>query len=152
VPLGTLPSPVCVEAQLSFGSHRLCAAYFSAQGYSTRVIESIEATIAVAIPADACSPLQNAPQLAGRIVVVDDRGECPVADRIFRAQSAAALAVIIVNGSDVDLANITIPAARVSREAQTTLDSLLGQRGTMSLGKLPRNPSQIACLLLLKLD
>jgi hypothetical protein len=116
----------------------------SAQGYPSRVAETIETTIAVTIPADACSPLQNALDLAGKIVIIDDRGdtECPLVDRLLRAQSVAALAVIVVNGSDVsdatELMNITIAVARVAREAQATLESHLGQPGTISLGKGPR--------------
>jgi hypothetical protein len=47
-----------------------------------------------------------------------------------------------VNGSDVsdatELMSITIAVARVAREAQATLESHLGQRGTISLGKGPR--------------
>jgi hypothetical protein len=134
----------CAEALISFGSDRICAAYVSAQGYPSRVAETIETTIAVAIPADACSPLQNAPDLAGKIVIIDNRGdtECPLVDRLLRAQSVAALAVIVVNGSDVsdttELMNITIAVARVAREVQATLESHLGQPGTISLGKGPR--------------
>ena len=95
--------------------------------------------IAAAVPADACSPLQNAPQLAGTIVLIDERGdECPLADRVLRAQSLAALAVIFVSGSNaaaVELVNITIPVVRLDSTAQATLSSHLGQRGAMSVGK-----------------
>ncbi len=76
---------------------RICAAYVSGQGYPARAVESIEATIAATIPADACSPLQNGPELAGAIVLIVDRGgECPLAERVLRAQSLAALAVIVI--------------------------------------------------------
>ena len=92
---------MCPEAQLSFGGDRMCATYVSGQGYyRSRAVEIIEATISAAIPADACSPLQNAPQLAGTIVLIDSGGEeCPLADRVQRAQSLAALAVIVVRVS-----------------------------------------------------
>ena len=66
--------------------------------------------------------MQNAPDLAGKIVIIDDRGDaaCPLVDRLLRAQSVAALAVIVVNCSDVsdatELMNITIAVARVARE------------------------------------
>ena len=134
-------SSVCAEAQLSIGSGHICAAYVSGQAYSTRAIESIETTIVAAIPADGCSPLQNALQLAGTIVVIDDQGEeCPLADRVVRAQTLMALAVIVVNGSDAsvdELINVTIPVVRLDRTAQSTLASHLGERGALSIGKRP---------------
>jgi hypothetical protein len=136
---GVGSSPTCAEAQLVFGSDRICAVYVSGQGYPARAVESIEATIAATIPADACSPIQNGPELAGTIVLIDARGgECPLAERVLRAQSLAALAVIVVNGSDasaVELANITIPVVRLDRTVQTSLASHLGQRATLSSGK-----------------
>ncbi len=132
---------MCAEAQLSIGSGHICAAYVSGQGYSARAIESIETTIVAAIPADGCSPLENALQLAGAIVVIDDQGEeCPLADRVVRAQTLMALAVIVVNGSDAsvdELVNVTIPVVRLDRTAQTTLASHLGERGALSIGKCP---------------
>jgi hypothetical protein len=131
---------ICAEAQLSFGSDHICAAYVSGQGYPARAVESIETTIAAAIPADACSPLQNARELAGKIVVVDNRGECSLPGRILRAQALAALAVIVVNGTDAsaaELANVTIPVVRVTRTDQSMLESHLGQRGALSIGKAP---------------
>ncbi len=138
---GVGTSPMCPEAQLSFGSDPICAAYVSGQGYHSRIVEVIETTVKAAIPAHACSPLQNTPHLAGTIVVIHDSGEeCPLADRILMLQSFAALAVIVVNGRDAsvdELANITIPVVRLNRTVQTSLEMHLGQRGLLSIGTGP---------------
>ncbi|MEW5980569.1 MAG: PA domain-containing protein [Acidobacteriota bacterium] len=70
---------------------------------------------------DGCSPLSNAAAVAGKIALID-RGTCTFTQKVLNAQSAGAVAVIVVDnvpgspppGLGGAAAGITIPAVRVS--------------------------------------
>ncbi|MCI4671620.1 MAG: T9SS-dependent M36 family metallopeptidase [Bacteroidia bacterium] len=79
------------------------------------------ATDGLGDPNDACDPLTNGPSLSGKIAVVR-RGNCNFVDKVQAAQTAGALAVIIVNnvggGSFSPGGNgpaITIPSVMISQ-------------------------------------
>ncbi|MGL4400744.1 MAG: PA domain-containing protein [Luteolibacter sp.] len=103
-------------------------------------------------PTDACGPLLNAAQVAGKIAFVR-RGTCFFDDKVFRAQQAGAIAVVIANnttpgvikaGGDsiVDNAPVTIsiPTVMVSQEEG---DALLAASPGVQLSFSPI-PSQFA--------
>jgi len=81
---------------------------------------------------DACSPLTNAPQVAGNIALVD-RGTCPFTVKVKNAQNAGAIAVVVADnvlseppsglgGADP---TITIPSVRVSLTTGNALKAAL---------------------------
>ena len=76
---------------------------------------------AVAPVNDACEPPVNGADLDGRVVLVD-RGLCNFEDKVFRAQQAGAIAVIIANNVDGplitpsgDRTDIVIPTLFISQ-------------------------------------
>jgi MYXO-CTERM domain-containing protein len=84
-------------------------------------------------PTDACSPLTNAADLVGKVVVID-RGTCTFVQKAKAAQNAGAVAVIIANnqsGGAIQLpgtdATIVIPTVSVSQTSGNTLKGAIGQ-------------------------
>lgn len=82
----------------------------------------------LANPTNACGPITNGAEVAGKIAFVR-RGTCFFDDKVFRAQQAGAIAVVIANNvspgvikasgdSEVDgvLVDLLIPAVMVSQE------------------------------------
>ncbi|HEX9187041.1 MAG TPA: PA domain-containing protein, partial [Vicinamibacteria bacterium] len=73
-------------------------------------------------PTDACSPLTNAAAVAGKIALVD-RGTCNFSAKVYNAQLAGAIGVIVANnvapglpgmGAGVNAALVTIPSLGVT--------------------------------------
>ncbi len=91
-------------------------------------------------PADACADvITNAAALNGKIALID-RGTCFFVDKIWRAQEAGAIAVVMVNnvggppivmGGDAD--DIVIPGVMISRADGTVLKSQLATGVTVLL-------------------
>ncbi|HZI11220.1 MAG TPA: myxosortase-dependent M36 family metallopeptidase [Myxococcus sp.] len=82
---------------------------------------------------DACSPLTNAADVAGKIAMLD-RGTCPFVNKMVNAQNAGAIGVIINDnapGFVTDIggsaANITIPAMRLTQAHGNLLRAALPQ-------------------------
>jgi len=96
---------------------------------------------------DACSPLTNAAQMAGKIALVD-RGACPFTTKADAAQAAGAIAVIIADnvaeappamgGSDP---TVTIPVVSISQADGTAMKAQLGAGVFVTIGP---NPSFLA--------
>ncbi|TMW66075.1 hypothetical protein Poli38472_003840 [Pythium oligandrum] len=95
------------------------------------------AEVVVADPIDGASQLANAASIAGKIVVME-RGTCTFAQKVLRAQSAGAAAVIIIQTFDVwpytmtdskgESSVITIPAFMLSmKQGQRFLEYLRDQ-------------------------
>lgn len=86
----------------------------------------------VGTTSDACEPIQNAAQLAGKIALID-RGTCTFVAKAAAAQAAGAVAVIIGNnaagsppgmsGSDP---SITIPVVSITQSDATAIKGQLG--------------------------
>jgi len=95
---------------------------------------------------DACSPLVNAAQVAGKICLID-RGTCTFTSKVKTAQDAGAIGVIIANnttglpqpgGSDP---TITIPVIGVS---QATGNSIKAQLGVGVNATMKLDPTRLA--------
>ena len=85
-------------------------------------------------PYKACTPLTNAADVRGRIVVVL-RGECYFVTKAEHAQNAGAVAVLVVNNipnqwvimappSGYNISRIQIPVLKVLRRANATIQAL----------------------------
>lgn len=65
----------------------------------TFILANDAADSAGPLTTDGCSPLTNAAQVAGKIVLVD-RGTCTFSQKSINAQSAGAIAMIVINNED----------------------------------------------------
>jgi hypothetical protein len=91
---------------------------------------------------DACQPITNAAELSGKIAVIK-RGDCTFIFKVKAAQSAGAIAAIIVNNVDGIIGmsgadnTITIPAISVSKEVG---DAIIARMATSTVNvKLERS-------------
>jgi extracellular elastinolytic metalloproteinase len=85
-------------------------------------------------PTFACNKVQNASEVQGKIAIVD-RGGCFFNNKVYNAQLAGAIAVIVVNfesgvnnmgvGDAAVAAKVTIPAVSVSKETGEILKNAL---------------------------
>lgn len=84
-------------------------------------------------PNNACSPITNGPQIAGKIAFVR-RGLCDFDEKVYKAQQAGAIAVVIANNVDTGViipggdsivsgvpVTISIPAVFISQQDGDTL-------------------------------
>jgi len=81
---------------------------------------------------DACSPLTNAVEVAGRIALLD-RGECLFVEKVAHAQDAGAIGVVVVNNQGDQLIDmlgndpsLVIPAVFLTQSAGTAIAAQLG--------------------------
>lgn len=96
---------------------------------------------------DACEPIQNGAQLAGKMALID-RGTCNFVFKAAMAQNAGAIAVIIGNNvagtppgmTGVD-PNVTIPVVSISQADATAIKGQLGTGVTVTIGL---DPSHLA--------
>jgi len=90
---------------------------------------------------DACSPLTNASDVAGKIALVD-RGTCNFTVKVENAQNAGAIAVVVADnaagsppagmgGSDP---SITIPSVRITQSDGALLRAQLGAGVVLTIG------------------
>lgn len=111
-------------------------------GFIDCEFESISGTLALAVDdfgtATACNMEQLSgvgTNVSGKIAIMD-RGDCPFTHKIFEAQEAGAIAVIVCNnvsdgvlsmgGEDEDIAKITIPSMMLSLADCNTLKAEIG--------------------------
>jgi len=126
----------------SFGTPITAGAPIS--GLPVRLIDGTEPT------GDGCEAATNAGAVAGRIALVD-RGNCTFVQKVFNAQQAGAIAVIVVNVfSDTLVAMsgdtstepgslITIPSMLIGQSDGQNLDELLAENPQLSLRVLPKS-------------
>lgn len=105
----------------------------------------VQAPLIYAQPNTACSPIANS--LAGSIALIDRGGGCSFADKILRAQSAGAMAVIMVNnvsGAPLTMTGastgITIPAVMISLSDGALLKAHLNEGVSIRLAVV-KNPA-----------
>ena len=102
----------------------------------------------VGITSDGCTSLQNAAAITGKIALID-RGSCTFTDKVLMAQSAGALAVVIVNnvpGNPFTMSGSTnpnIPAYMISMNLGTSIKNELnvGNSVNVTLGGYVFPPS-----------
>jgi hypothetical protein len=121
-PLLTVTEPPALAGDFAVGTADFGAALTIA-GVSGGLVAAADAANADG-PAttDACSPLDNAADLAGRIALVD-RGTCLFIEKARHVQAAGAIGMVVVNnvadtstlGMAGDDATITIPIASVTQ-------------------------------------
>ncbi|HBA83679.1 MAG TPA: hypothetical protein DCZ95_06245 [Verrucomicrobia bacterium] len=98
--------------------------YAATEGTFTKpLLESgpVAGLVVYADPANACDPLLNAAMVSNHIALID-RGGCLFTNKVWKAQNAGALAVIMVNNVDTPptamsgtAPGITIPGVMISR-------------------------------------
>jgi hypothetical protein len=98
---------------------------------------------------DACDPFTNASALNGKIVVIN-RGDCTFVQKIESAQSAGAIAVIMVNnvfGNPISMGgdnpNITIPSIMISQSNGSPLITKLQNGETINATLVNNGPYEI---------
>jgi hypothetical protein len=92
---------------------------------------------------DACSPLQNLSQLAGRVAVAD-RGTCSFVQKARNAQAAGAVGLVVVNNVESSFAvgitgtdpSITIPVVHITLANGNTLKRLMSSSGAVNVALL----------------
>ena len=97
----------------------------------------------VGTTSDACEPIQNGAQIAGKIALID-RGTCTFVSKAAAAQAAGAVAVVIGNnvaGSPPGMTgvdpSVTIPVVSITQSDATAIKGQLGTGVTMSIGVDP---------------
>lgn len=134
----TAGAPAKLTPQMSGGAFRLIArfpdgtsrqlGYLDAEFDAAIPAAGVDELLVPTAPANACGPLLNAAQLAGNVAFIR-RGSCDFDSKVFAAQQAGAVAVVIANNVasgvilpggdsvvDGQPVNFTIPAVFVSRQ------------------------------------
>ncbi|MFN3908769.1 MAG: T9SS-dependent M36 family metallopeptidase [Flavobacterium sp.] len=95
----------------------------------------------------ACTSPLNGSQIQGKICVIR-RGDCNFTDKVFRAQTAGAIAVIIVNNVDGTIsmggsnASLTIPAISITQAlGENIISTMATQTVTVTLSRPTQGPS-----------
>ncbi len=132
-PTLTVTEPAAIAGDLLLGTADFGAA-LTVAGISGDVVAATDAADAAGPSAtDACSTLDDAAAVAGRIALVD-RGTCFFVDKARNVQAAGAIGLVIVNnvadtsalGMSGDDASITIPVVSVTQADGATLRANLG--------------------------
>lgn len=137
-------APAAIAGDLEF----VTASFGPALGSDALSGELVQATDAAdsSGPAttDGCSAFSNAPQIAGRIALVD-RGDCDFVVKAANAQAAGAIAMVVANnvsaqmpGMGGDAPGITIPSIGVNQAEGATLKASLDEGVVLSIGTNPR--------------
>jgi hypothetical protein len=149
--LADAPVLAVLEPQAIAGSLPVGTAAFGAPLSEEGVTADLAAAVDASDPAgpaatDACSPLTNAAEVAGRVALVD-RGTCLFVEKAASVQAAGAVAMVVVDnvtsstppglgGTDP---SITIPCASLTRDDGQALRARLGSgRVAVRLGTNPR--------------
>jgi hypothetical protein len=131
-----IDSPAAIAGEKAFGN-----ADFGAQPSNPPIQgQVVLVNDGVGTTSDACEPIVNAAQLAGKIALID-RGTCTFTSKAAAAQAAGSIAVIIGNnvagtppamgGSDP---SITIPVVSITQADATAIKAQLGVGVTASIG------------------
>jgi PA domain len=129
-PLMTVNSPIGIAGTDAVGTASFGPALTS-HAVTGQVVAALDPSDASGTSTtDACSPLTNAPAVAGNIALVD-RGTCTFVVKVKNCQNAGAIAVLIAdNTTDSPPAglggtdsSITIPAVRITLAAGASLRS-----------------------------
>jgi hypothetical protein len=140
----------CPEAEIIFGTHRACAMYASAQAnFALKMADTIITSLVSAVPADGCEPIWNNSEAVKGSIVVVDRGTCPFADKVMRAQAMGAVAVVVVDyksgaaafAMPGNFSSVSIPATLITQEDGASLkDGLKHGATTLPIATLKIGP------------
>ena len=134
-----IDSPAAIAGEKDFGT-----AEFGAQPSNPPIqAPVILVNDGVGVTSDACEPIVNGAQIAGKIALID-RGTCTFVAKAAAAQAAGAVAVIIGNNvagappgmSGVD-PSITIPVVSITQADATAIKGQLGVGVTATIGADP---------------
>jgi len=140
-----IDSPPDIAGEKEFGT----AAFGAAPPNPAIQAQVVLVNDGVGTTGDACEPIQNGPQLAGKIALIE-RGTCTFVSKAAAAQAQGAIAVIIGNnvagpppamgGSDP---SITIPVVSITVDDLVRIedDLALGNTVTATIGA---NPARLA--------
>jgi len=140
-PLLRVDSPASVAGIYAVGTAEFGPGLTSAGVSGPLVAAQDAADAAGPTETDACSPIANAAELAGKIALLD-RGTCFFTEKVKNAQIAGARAVLVADnevstppsGLGGDDASITIPSVRISQADGALLRAQLpGVTVTLSL-------------------
>ena len=121
-------------------------------GITENVVVGLDASNASGtLTTDGCTALTNAPDVAGKIALVD-RGTCNFSVKVFNAQQAGPVGVLVGNnqaglppmGSGINAELVTIPSLGISQADGTKIKTELGSGAvnvTMRLKPLPQDNS-----------
>ncbi|HPC83072.1 MAG TPA: S8 family serine peptidase [Thermoanaerobaculaceae bacterium] len=111
----------------------------SAQFGPAPPLQGVSGAVVASAPLDACGPLSNPAEVAGRIALID-RGSCNFTVKVKNAQLAGAVAAIVANNTGGPLivmagddASITIPSVFISQADGVTLRGGLAGGVTASI-------------------
>jgi hypothetical protein len=140
----------CPQAEIIFGTHRVCAMYAREQSkFVTKSAESIRTSLVRAVPADGCKPIWNNSEAVKGSIVVVDRGTCPFADQAMHAQAMGAAAVVVVDNKlgaaafamPGSVSSVSIPATLITQEDGASLkDGLQHGATTLPMATLKIGP------------
>ncbi len=132
-PLLKVNSPSAIAGNYDVGTAAF-GPQLSSPGITGQVVQALDpADGAGPSSIDACSPLTNAADVAGKIALVD-RGSCTFVIKVKNAQNAGAIAVLVADnvagsppgglgGTD---ATIVIPSVRITQADGNTIKAVLG--------------------------
>jgi hypothetical protein len=145
----TVLEPPAIAANLPVGAAAF-GAPLSDEGVTADLAAALDASnVSGPAATDACSPLTNAAEVAGRVALVD-RGTCPFVVKASNVQAAGAVAMVVVDnvtnstppGLGGSEPTITIPCASLTRTDGEALRASLGS-GRVAV-RLRTNPRQRA--------
>merc|ERR1712166_919373 len=115
-------------------------------GPSVSQVPTVQAQLVLASPPDGNTALQNAPDISGKIALMV-RGNCSFSHKVLSAQAAGAIAAVVMNTTDQELAymtaDATAPATTIPSVMISRLDGVMLQRelpkvmGTLSAAPPP---------------
>lgn len=117
------------------GTYQASMAFFGPETFD------VTANAAIADPIQACTALTNPGDVAGKIAVVD-RGTCNFSIKVYNAQQAGAIGVLVVNnaaGSPIGMgagdfaSDVTIPSMMSTQADGTAIKNELGVPGSVTI-------------------
>jgi len=143
-----ITSPAAIAGPYAVGTAAF-GGRLTVDGVSGLIVRALDAADAAGpTTGDACSPITNAAEVAGRIALVD-RGTCGFVVKVKNAQNAGATAVIVadnaagpVAGMGGGDATITIPSVRITLADGNTIKAQLAS-GPVS-ARVGLDPSRIS--------
>ena len=149
-PLVSILEPASLAGDLSMIGTATFGAELDWPGLAGEVVAAVDAADeAGPSTADACSPLQNAFDVAGRIALAD-RGGCNFVDKALNAQAAGAIGLLVADNVEEELPSemyadnptVTLPLIHVRMADANALKSALAALQKVTV-RLTANPDLV---------